>query len=85
MCFGHKSPRCRKAGPYVDLLDLVDEFRLGPAGRVYFCTLGSYRHATSPDPSLFGSYSSAGTRVGGSLRSLFRPLMKQIDPIKLKL
>lgn len=32
----------------------------------------------------FGSYSSVGTRVGGSLRSSFRPLTKQIDRTKLR-
>ena len=43
---------CRTADPYPDLLDLVDEFRFGPAGRVHKCTLPFLRgriNAHSPD------------------------------------
>ena len=40
MYFCDEASCCRQAGPYADLLDLVDEFRPGPAGRVRQCTLG---------------------------------------------
>jgi len=40
MHFCDEPSRCCQAGPYVDILDLVDEFRLGPAGCVHLCTSG---------------------------------------------
>ena len=39
MHFRDKSSRCRQANPYVDIFDLVDEFRLGPARRVHLRAL----------------------------------------------
>jgi len=38
--FGNKPSRRRETGPYVDILNLVDELRLGAAGCVCLRTLG---------------------------------------------
>ena len=55
MHFGHKSSRCRETGAYVDILNLVDEFRLGPAGCVHLCTLCCCDIYAPPDLTVFFS------------------------------
>ena len=54
MHFGYETSCCRETGPYVDLLNLVDEFRLGPAGCVHFRTLGFCGVYAPPGLTLIG-------------------------------